>query len=57
MTKEERIKDIAHKTCTLIGCSGLSPDMCKNNPQNCSIIRKVLRNFLNSIEMEKVKND
>mgnify|MGYP000859801503 CR=1 FL=1 len=27
--------------CRLIGCSGLDPDMCKNNPQKCSIIRKL----------------
>jgi len=27
--------------CRLIGCSGLDPDMCKNSPQKCSIIRKL----------------
>ena len=27
--------------CRLIGCSGLDPDICKNNPQKCSIIRKL----------------
>lgn len=28
--------------CHEIGCSGQDPDMCRNNPQDCSIIRKVM---------------
>lgn len=30
--------------CRDIGCSGVDPDMCQNNPQNCNIIRKAVRN-------------
>ena len=30
----------AAQICQLIGCSGLSPDMCQNRPEICSITRK-----------------
>ena len=29
----------AAQICQLIGCSGLSPDMCRDRPQICSITR------------------
>jgi len=36
----ERIK-IAKRFCRLIGCSGLSHDLCLRNPLNCRIVQKV----------------
>ena len=35
----EELKEI----CIDIGCSGLSPDMCNNNPHLCEIIRKIIK--------------
>ena len=29
--------------CGDIGCSGMSPTMCKETPESCSIIRKLVR--------------
>jgi len=28
--------------CKEIGCSGISPDMCRNHPFDCSIVKKVM---------------
>jgi hypothetical protein len=28
--------------CQLIGCSGVDLDMCRNHPENCEIVRKVV---------------
>ena len=36
----ERTK-IAKRFCRLIGCSGLSPDLCLSNPLNCKIVQKI----------------
>ena len=34
---------IAKQFCNEIGCSGLSPDMCKDHPLDCSIVKKVMK--------------
>ena len=43
--KDRRIKAIKElrELCALIGCNGMSPDMCKNRPDLCNIIRKVIK--------------
>ena len=33
----EELKEI----CQEIGCSGLDPDMCQNNPHHCKMIQKL----------------
>ena len=40
--KEETVYELK-ELCTTIGCSGVDPDMCKNRPQNCELIRKKSR--------------
>lgn len=35
--------DVAHKFCREIGCSGMSPDMCKNRPFDCAIVQKAVK--------------
>lgn len=35
--------DNLKEICTDIGCSGMEPDMCKNNPHKCDIIKKVIK--------------
>ena len=44
MTSEERKAAIASlkEICRDIGCSGLYPDMCKNRPHQCEIIRRLV---------------
>lgn len=42
LTKEEAIASLK-EICQEIGCSGLDPDVCKNRPQECNIIRKLIR--------------
>jgi len=44
MTSDERQQAINElkKICVDIGCSGLDPDMCRNRPHRCGIIRKVV---------------
>jgi hypothetical protein len=44
MCKAEKDKSInkIKEICRDIGCSGLYPDMCKNNPHHCNIIREIL---------------
>jgi hypothetical protein len=43
MTPEKRKEAIEalKEICQEIGCSGLDPDMCKNKPHKCGIIRKI----------------
>jgi len=45
MTKSERQKAVNElkEICQEIGCGGLSPDMCQNNPHLCSIIAKIVK--------------
>ena len=45
MTKEDRefaIKQLK-KICEEIGCNGVDPDLCKNKPHRCDIIKKLLK--------------
>ncbi len=44
MKKEEHDKAVASlkEICREIGCSGLSPSMCDERPQNCQIIIKLV---------------
>lgn len=37
--KEERLYRLI---CIIIGCSGVDPDMCRNRPSDCQIIRKIV---------------
>lgn len=37
-----RLKELAKKACKSIGCSGVSPDLCNNHPQDCTIVRKIM---------------
>lgn len=45
---EQHIRSIAWavdqimEVCTEIGCSGISPDLCRKHPERCSIIRKLM---------------
>lgn len=41
-TREECIAQLK-EICQEIGCSGMSPDMCENNPHLCNIIRKLVK--------------
>lgn len=38
----QAIKEL-RKICRAIGCSGVDPEMCQNRPQNCEIIRKIIK--------------
>lgn len=33
---------IAQHICAKIGCSGTNPSTCKNSPQECHIVQKVM---------------
>lgn len=39
---DKAVKELK-EICTMIGCSSLGSTMCRDNPQNCSIIRKLMR--------------
>lgn len=43
LSKEERQKLInsLKEICQEIGCSGIDPHMCQNEPYKCGIIRKI----------------
>ena len=41
MTREEAIKEL-REICKEIGCSGMDPEMCKNRPHYCEIIKKAV---------------
>ena len=43
LTAEHEAQTLMAKDfCKEIGCSGTSPDMCRNHPLKCSIVKKVM---------------
>lgn len=44
------------RICQLIGCTGIDPDMCRERPFNCGIIRKIFRERMGN-ESETTKQE
>ena len=39
---DDRLEELAKRACASIGCSGLSPGLCQNHPQDCTIVKKIM---------------
>lgn len=42
VTDRQKAINAIREICFEIGCSGIDPKMCKEAPQNCKIIRKLV---------------
>jgi hypothetical protein len=38
-------KKLIKEICIVIGCSGVSPQLCNDKPEDCQIIRKFIRHI------------
>ena len=45
MQKKDKYRKELKEICQEIGCSGIDPDMCKNNPEKCGIIRRIVMSW------------
>ncbi len=39
--REKLVKELREETCKLIGCSGMSHELCIENPHQCKIVIKM----------------
>ncbi len=45
LTTEHRAELVAFfkQACTILGCGGMDPQMCKHNPHLCEIVQKACK--------------
>lgn len=45
ITPEHRAELVAFfkQACTILGCGGIDPQMCRHNPHLCEIVQKAFR--------------